>query len=199
MQINKESNKKIFSGPKIVFAILGVALLIEVVYAVRVLTSPTPSPPPIRESKVSTESQAGKISLITPKTNYKVAEVVPVSVMIDTGSHTVDGVDLIVRFDPKTLEGSSGGLIKGDIFDEYPLISLDAKAGLISISGISSSGKGFSGTGQFATLNLRAKAPGVASLIIDFKEGSTTDSNLVVTATSEDILGSVSNISLEIR
>lgn len=191
--------KNLFFSPKIIFAILGIVVLIEVIYAARVLTSPTPPPPPTGGSKTSTQPSAGKISLITPKTNYQVAEEVPVSVMIDTGSHTIDGVDLIVRFDPKILEATSGGLIKGTIMSEYPLMSLDAQAGLIAISGISSLGNSFSGTGQFATLNLRAKAPGTTSLTIDFNKGSTTDSNLVVTATSEDILGSVSNVNLEIR
>lgn len=189
--------KTFFSGHKIVFAILGAILLIEIIYAVRFLTSPVTTPPPA--GKAGTQSSVGKISLTSPKTNYKVMESIPVSVMIDTAGHIVDGVDLIVRFDPKILEATATGLIKGKILDEYPLVSLDAKQGLISISGISSLKTGFAGTGQFAALNLKARVPGVTSLTIDFKEGSTTDSNLVETSTSQDILQQIDNLELNIQ
>ncbi|OGE29599.1 hypothetical protein A2867_00355 [Candidatus Daviesbacteria bacterium RIFCSPHIGHO2_01_FULL_40_11] len=195
-----EKIKNLFSGPKIIFTILGIVVLLEVVYAAKVLTSPTPSPPPTGKSRAGIQLSAGKISLITPKTNYQVAEVVPVSVMIDTGSHTIDGVDLIVRFDPKALEATTAGLTKGGILNEYPLMAVDAEAGLISISGTGSSDEGFTGTGQFATLNLRGKIPGRTSLTIDFiKEGVTTDSNIVDFVTSKDILGSVANLELNIK
>lgn len=206
-QMNKESNnlqralekiKNLFSGPKIVFIILGIALLIEVVYAIRVLTSPTPSSLPVPKPIVQTGA-VGKISLTTPQTDIRVNEIIPVSVMIETGSHTIDGVDLIVSFDPKILEVTSGGLVKGNIFDEYPLMSLDPKKGLLSISGVSNFKNSFKGTGQFATINLRAKVPVKTSLTIDFNKGSTTDSNLVETATSKDILEDVSNLELNIR
>lgn len=207
-QMNKESNnlqrvlekiKNFFSGPKIVFIILGIALLIEVVYAIRVLTSPTPSSLPVSKPVVQPGSAVGKISLTAPQTDIRVNEIIPVSVMIDTGSHTVDGVDLVVSFDPKILEVASGGLVKGSIFDEYPLMSLDPKKGLLSISGVSNFKNSFKGTGQFATINLRAKVPAKTSLTIDFNKGSTTDSNLVETATSKDILEDVSNLELNIR
>lgn len=205
-QMNKESNnlqrvlekiRNFISGPKIVFIILGIALLIEVVYAIRVLTSPTPSSLPVSKSVVQ-PGAVGKISLTVPQTDIRVNEIIPVSVMIDTGSHTVDGVDLIVSFDPKILEVTSGGLVKGSIFDEYPLMSLDPKKGLISISGISNFKNSFKGTGQFATINLRAKVSAKTSLTIDFNKGSATDSNLVETATSKDILEVVSNLELNI-
>lgn len=181
---------------KIIFAILGIVLLGEFIYAVRVLTSPIPSPPP---KSPSIQKTVGKISLTVPKTSFSVTEVVPVSVIVDTAGQTVDGVDLVVHFDPKILEASSAGMIQGRIFDEYPAVLVDSKKGLIAISGIASLENSFKGTGTFAAINLRAKTPGKTSLIIDFQKGSTTDSNLVETATSKDILEVVDNLELDIR
>lgn len=190
--------KKFFSLPKIVFVILGIIVLAELVYAVRVLTSPPP-PAPLLVSKTIISKSAAKISLNTVKTHFSVNEVVPVSVMIDTGSFAVNGADVIVRFDPKILEATKAGLIKGKILDEYPLISVDASKGLISISGISSLNKSFKGIGQFALINFKVKLSGSTSLIIDFQKGSTTDSNLVESNELKDILEIVDNLELNIK
>ena len=202
MKINNlQSIKKLFSGPKIIFAILGIILLVEVVYAVRVLTAPAPSPstpPPV--SKNTVLLTGGKISLNMPsQTGIMRNQVVPVKVMVESGGHDLDGVDLIISFDPKILEASAGGIIKGSIFDEYPLQSVDSKKGLIAISGISSLKNSFKGTGQFATINLKAKAPGKTVLTVDFAKGSTSDSNLVETGSAKDILEAVDNLELTVR
>ncbi|MDO8573848.1 MAG: cohesin domain-containing protein [Candidatus Daviesbacteria bacterium] len=199
-QLNKQfsgKTKKFFTGPKIIFLILGLVLLIEVIYAVRVLTSNSPPPLP---QKTTVQPPVGKISLNAPKTSYKINEAVPVSVLIDTAGYAVGGVDLIVRFDPKILEASVSGLVKGTILEEYPAMSVDSVKGLISISGISSTQNGFTGKGQFATLNLRAKASGKTSLTIDFNgKGQTADSNLVESATSKDILETVNNLEVNVQ
>ncbi len=121
------------------------------------------------------------------------------AVLVDTGSYSVSGIDLIVHFDPKVLEAASGSLVKGKILDEYPYLSVDSKKGLISISGISSSKNNFTGTGQFALINFKSKLPGKTSLSIDFKPGSTTASNLVDVATSKNILEQVNNLELNIQ
>lgn len=191
--------KKGFSGPKIIFIILGIIILVEVVYAIRVLATPVPPPSqPVPEKIV--EKTAGKISLNVPKTSLAVNEAVPVSVVVDTGGYEVDGVDVVVSFDPKVLEASKAGLVKGEIFDEYPLQSVDASKGLIYISGVNSSKTGFKGTGQFAVINLKAKGAGKASLTIDFvRKGATTDSNLVEMGTSKDILETVDNLELSVQ
>lgn len=190
-------NVKRFSVPKIIFTILGLILLVELVYVARVLF--TPPSPPARSASPSIQVPAGTISLNTPQTTFNVNEVVPVSVMVDTGNHKVSGVDVIIRFDPKILEATKAGLIKGRLLDEYPLVSVDAKQGLISISGISSLQNGFKGKGIFALINFKAKMPGSTPLIIDFENGSTTDSNLVEADSSKDILETVSNLELNIQ
>lgn len=188
--------KNFFSGPKIIFVILGIIILAEVIYAVKVLNSPTP-PPPARRSAVVTSS--GKISLNVSKRSYAVNEVVPVSVTLDSGGRNLAGADLIIQFDSKILEATPGSLTKGSIFDEYPLLSVDMKKGLLSVSGINSLRNGFKGVGQFVYVNFKAKAKGNTSLIIDFKKNSTSDSNLVETGTSKDVLEVVNNLELSVQ
>lgn len=193
--------KNFLTVPRIIFVILGIVLLVEAVYAVRNLTSSAliPIPPPPPTNKAAVVSTGGKISLTAPQTLVKLGETVSVVVMIDTGSYTINGVDLIVRFDPKILEIPTTGLTKGKIMDEYPLISADAKTGLVSISGISNLKNGFTGKGQFALINFRAKASGKTSLIIDFVKNSTSNSNLVELNTSKNILDAVTNLELTIQ
>lgn len=193
--------KKIVSGPKIVFVILGVILLVELVYVVRtlVLTTPPPSAQKTNIQSSLVHSSVAKISLKTPKTSFTVNEVIPVSVMVDTAAQTTSGVDLIIHYDPKILEASSAGLVKGKIFDEYPLVSVDISKGVISISGVSSLNKSFNGEGQFAQISLKAKASGKTSLTIDFKKGSTTASNIVESSSSKNIIEAVDNLELNIQ
>lgn len=197
-QINDKLVKRKLPLSKVLFAILAIILLAEVVYAVRVLTSPPP-PPPQQRPVESKKEVGGKISLTAPKNSFAVNESVPVAVVIDTGTKRVDGMDVIVRFDPKTLEASTAGLVKGKIFDDYPEAAVDAKLGVVSISGISSLASSFQGTGQLALVNFKAKAKGKTSLVIEYQKGATTDSNMVETGTSKDILEGVGNLDLEIR
>lgn len=193
-----EKIKNLFLRPKIVFIILGIIILVEAVYAVRVLTVPTPPLPSSSKAAAESLSEA-KISLTVPKLSYGVGEVIPVAVTVNTGGRSIDGVDLIVRFDPKAVEVVQGSLIAGKIFSEYPLLAQDAKVGLISISGVSSVNSSFTGQGEFALLSLRAKLSGRTSLVIDFQKGITTASNLVEASTSKNILDTVGNLELTIQ
>ncbi|MBI2019115.1 hypothetical protein HYS95_00410 [Candidatus Daviesbacteria bacterium] len=189
---------KKFLNPKVIFIILGIVVLVEIVYAVKVLTSPV-APPPSRATQAVSASSGGAITLNSAKTTYKVKEPVSVSVDISTGGKRIGGGDVIIRFDPKVLEATPAGLVTGQVFGEYPLKSVDPKAGVIAISGISSSEEGFSGSGQFAIVNFRAKAAGTTPLTIEYQKDSTTDSNLVEISTSQDILENIRNLQLTIQ
>ncbi|MBU1000744.1 cohesin domain-containing protein [Patescibacteria group bacterium] len=188
--------KSFVSLPRFIFLILGLILLAELIYAIQVLTLPVP---PV-EGRLPIQLKAGKILLNVPKNTYQINEVVPVAVNIDTGSQAVNGVDVIINYDPKILEATPGGLLKGRIFEEYPNMTVDAGKGLIAVSGINNSQDGFGGIGQFAAINFRAKIAGTTLLTIDFKgKGSTIDSNLVETGISKDILEQVVNLELVVQ
>ncbi len=197
-QTGPQKIKSFFTVPKIIFAVLGIVILVEVIFVVKSLTSPA-SPLPQVSDQAGVISTISKISLSASKTNLNVGQMIPVELRVDTGGKSISGADLIIRFDPQVLEASGTAIIKGKIFDEYPLVSVDAKNGLISISGVSSINKSFKGSGQFALINFKAKIPGKTSLTVDFKKGSTTASNLVEAATSKNILDNVDNLELEIQ
>lgn len=198
---SQQFNKKFgtfLSLPKFIFLILGIIILVELIYAIRVLALPMPASKTVNRAVI--QSGVGKISLIVPNKGYSVNDVVSVGVVVDTGGNIVDGVDLIVRFDPKVLDATPAGLIKGNILDEYPTVSIDKNKGLVAVSGISNIKNGFKGNALFAIINFRAKTTGRTSLSIDFQgKGITTDSNLIETATSKDILEQVGNLELNVQ
>ncbi len=183
-------------GPKLIFIILAGVILVEIIFAVRTLTKPLPPTPP--PSKVTSSSKA-TISLAADKKIYQVGETIPVNVQIDTSGKKTDGTDLLLHFDPKALDASPAAIIKGTIYGEYPVTTVDTKNGIISISGISSLSKEYSGTGLFATINFTAKTKGQTSILVDFTPNLTTDSNIVETGTGKDILEQVANLSLTIQ
>ena len=163
------------------------------IYAIRFLNNPfaatEPADPPLPP----------KIILNVQKTSPVQNETIPVAVILDTGEYIISGADLIVRFDPKILEASGGGIVRGNIFEEYPLLSVDSKEGTISVSGVNSVKTGFKGVGQLATLNFKAKAKGSTYLIVEFVKDSTSDSNLIEADTSKDILQGVENAEFNIQ
>src|SRR3989344_3759616 len=173
--------------PKLIFIILGVALLAELVWAVVTFVKPTPPPLPVAKIQPVT---GAKMVLVSPKKSYDTGEIVPVTVRVASGGRLIDGVDALIKFDPKVLEATSGAIKKGIIFAEYPLSSVDSKAGLVKISAISST-KSFSGIGVLANISFKAKSAGIAKLMIDFEKDQTTDSNVVEAQSSKDVLDEV--------
>lgn len=183
-------------SPKFIFGLLALVLVLEVIYAIHTLTAPTPTPSPI----VSTKSEAN-IKLASSSYEYSVGETVSVLVLIDTGGRETVGVDAILHFDPKVLEATNSSLEKGTIFQDYPALNVDDKSGKISISGIVLPGSqaSFKGSGTLAIVKFKAKAAGKTEVKIDFLKGSTTDSNIVELASSQDILEKIEGLDLTIR
>lgn len=188
--------KKFFRGPKLIFVILIVIILVEAVLAIRYLGQSAPPPPP----KVQPIS-GGRIVLIADKAGYKAGENIVVSVRVLTGGQPTDGTDLILRFDPKVLETSNAAVTQGKIYSEYPMKSVDSKEGTVRISGIGSIGNksGFNGVGIFATINFKAVGSGKTTLRIDFTPDLTSDSNVIGAKNAKDILEEVFNLDLNIQ
>lgn len=185
---------------KTIYIILGLIVLLEVIIGLKVLNTPnTPSSQSYSPSSPTSSAPLSRIDVLSSKDKYKVGEVVPISITIDTAGRKTDGADLILRFDPKILEATPGAIKTGTIYGEYPVAEVDVKNGTIKISGISKVGQdGFSGSGNLATINFKAKAASKTSLVVDYTAGKTTDSNIVEAKSAKDILGQVNNLELTI-
>lgn len=195
--------KKKFFGinftPKIIFIILGIVVLIEIIIAVKNLTAPVATPVTLVGNTNRSIPKVATISLTTAKTAYKIGEIIPVSVTVDTAGRLIDGVDFILQYDPKILEVKDQDIIKGTLFDDYPLAAVDSSRGLVTMSGISNAQNGILVSGQFVTINFKAKARGKTALTIDFQKDTTIHSNLVEASTLSNVLGQVNNLEINIQ
>ena len=178
---------------KIIVAVLVLAVIAELVFGGLTLFSPsTTRNLSIIPSKINSLQDAN-LSMITDKTSYKKGDMVVIDVKLFTGGYTTDSTDLVVKYDPKFLEPDAKIFaVQGQIYSEYPALQVDKAAGLIGISGITVPGSNaFSGVGTFAKLNFAALQDGQTQVVIDFEPGKTADSNVVLSGSSKDILGSV--------
>lgn len=196
-QIQKVSKKvdlkKIL--PRIVFVLLGMVVVVEIILAAKVLSKPIPAV--VTVQPVS----GGKIALTSTKDQYKVGDELNILVKLNTGGHPTDGTDVIIKYDANFLDAQTSNFFtKGPIYQEYPLFDVDKASGTIKISGVvTSKDKGFNGVGTFANLKLKAISAGSTALKVDYKVNATTDSNIIESGTTKDILDSVQDLNLTIN
>lgn len=180
----------------IIIVILVAAVAFELAFGWKSLFSPSgfnnlniPAP----KAKNLTEAS---ISLVPDKQSYAVGDLVGINVELSTGGQTTDSTDLVVKYDPEFLSPIEKDFAaKGSIYSEYPGIQADREQGLIGISGITVPGgdNSFTGDGIFATIYFTALKNGQTTISVDFEKGQTADSNVVLTGSTQDILGSVKN------
>lgn len=190
-------NKKWYQTWRIIYPILGAVVIVELILGLKTLLTPLPQP---KQQKVQPIS-AARILLLSQKNNYKVGEIVPVTARVFTAGNFTVGTDLILQYDPKLLDASSSAFTKGSIYTDYPMVKIDNETGVVIVSGVSSIANkgGYNGMGELGIVNFKAKAVGQTTLTVDFKPGSTDDSNVIESTSSRDILGSVYNLKLTIQ
>lgn len=194
----EEINKLLKIGlPKIIFLILGMIIIGEIGFAVWVLTRPVTKVSSTPLPKI--EESAGRLILTAEKKIYKVNDVIKVTIG-QAGSKSVRGTDIVIKYDPKVLEATSGAFEKGTSYKEYSNLLVDSRLGTIQISGFTAvNERAVSGTGVFGTLNFKAKQVLKTQLTLDFTPGLTTDSNIVDAKSNQDILEKGFNLDLEIQ
>lgn len=177
---------------KIVLAILAIIIIGELIWAGMTLISGSKviqiAPQPVPQ-------QPAKITLQADKQSLKIGEVATVNILVDTGGRNTDGTDVILNFDPKTL--SADKVTSGTIYPNYPVNSVDP-AGRVSLSGITSVDKSFSGAGVLGTVTFKAVSLGKTTVALDFSLGNTTDTNVIESKTTKDVLTKVDNLTLQI-
>lgn len=187
----------ILVGVAVVIIIIGARILIQ---GIKEAPTPTPQPQSTQTPQTpQTEVPSAKLILSSLKKEYKIGETIPVEIILDTGGGSADGVDIVLKFDPNTLEASSDSISLGTIFPEYPVKKVE-KDGIVRITALTSlQGEGYSGLGTFARVDFKAKASGKAKVSLGFTPGSTIDSNVVGVSQGDDMLKEVQNLEVEVK
>ncbi len=173
-----------------IFIVLGMVILAEVLWAGWSLVKPTPP----STVAVPVTSQTS-ISLSADKSQLRVRERILVTINV-ASAKKVDGVDLIITYDPKLLTAQP--TVLGTIFSDYPQNKVDATLGRVSVSGITTQQGGVIPEGQFAAVTFVAKAVGLTKVSLDFTPGKTGDTNVTETGTGADILEKVNQLEINI-
>lgn len=116
-------------------------------------------------------------------------------VKVDTGGYDTDGTDAILTYDVTRFVANK--INNGPIYQDYPGNNIDAQNGKITISGLSSLGSAYKGSGILATVDFTVaeNAPvGASQIKFDFdptNKSKTTDSNVVERGTMAETLNQV--------
>lgn len=181
---------------KIIFGVLGIIVLIELVIGVRTLIGGTSQNSSVPKIQSMTNP---KIIIRPDMDNVKAGQIIEVKAIVSTGGKLTDSTDLILNYDPKFLEASSSAIKTGLIYQDYPVAVVDQTLGEIAISGITPpNGNPFEGIGTLATLYFKALKNGKTALTVNFQNGATADSNVVLSGTTDDILEQVFNAEINI-
>lgn len=186
---------------KIVILVLIIGVVLEAIFGGMSLFAPSKSGNlNLLAPRINGLTDAS-LSLVADKKSYKSGDQVTIDVRLFTGGYTTDSTDLVVKYDPAFLEPVSEKFAAaGTVYSEYPALQVDKEKGLIGVSGITLPGKNsFSGAGSFAKLYFKALKDGQTQVMIEFEPGATADSNVVLSASSKDILGTVLNADIIIN
>lgn len=185
--------RKIFQ-PRVIFLILTILLILEGAVLVRDYLKTSVPPRIVKHQQIT----GGSFELLGPP-GVSLGQQLKVQALLSTGGHTVQAVDLVLKYDPNFLEASPSAILNGKIFKDYPLGSVDDKNGIIRVSGLTKEKEGFVGGGIFATINFKAQKLGKTQVLVDFQKGETRTSNILDDSQSQNILEKVQNLTVAIQ
>lgn len=139
------------------------------------------------------------ISLSPSSGNYSVNNTFTVTMNADSASEVVGGVDAVGTYDSSKLELVSATKASGMVFESTDgggSCSINTgTAGKFSITCYSNDALTDKAiNGPLVVLNFRAKSTGTATVSFTCTSGSTTDSNIVKTSTSGDVISCSENV-----
>lgn len=187
---------------KIIMLLAGLLILGEVVWAAFALTRP-PQDQVFPAITSSPPSASGATLAVTGPSSVKAGDTFTVTLSLYSPK-TVDGADLIVRYDPKKLSIITGdaknAVTTSSVFALYPQNTADTISGKVNLTGLISPGsQGVSGNKDIGTITFKALSSGSTDLTLDFQPSSDKDSNVVDSKTGRDILEKVNNLKVNIQ
>ncbi len=134
--------------------------------------------------------QASSLVLNPPFGNVEEGKDLVVDVVLQANGEVVDGVDIVLTFETKTLKVKE--VKKGTFFSNYPKEVVDG--GQLKVSAISPA-EGLLITNEVVVLTAIFEVINTGGTRVDlsFTSGSTTDSNVVLHTSSKDSLTEVKN------
>jgi hypothetical protein len=192
---------------KLLFAVLALAIMGEVVWAVFYLANPSkfsqgrPASLPL----LPVDKKEAVLFIDPPFGEFRKGTTVEVGITLDSKGNLITGVDVVLRFDPVYLEVVDANpkiegiqITSGVIFSDYLGEKIDPSRGKITISGLAGIDQPFSGRGVLAKVEFLTKTLGTTKIFFEFQAGATTDSNVVDTF-AKDILGKTTGGEYNIR
>ncbi len=133
------------------------------------------------------------LSLSPAKANYTytAGQSYTLGIILDSAGKTIDGVDVIINFDPTRAQVIDSKVNTASLFEQYPLNSVDNTKGKIRFSGLTFNPKPV--TGIIGTFRFQSLGKGEVNFSFDFTLGATTDSNIAEHGSAKDVLGKVTN------
>lgn len=189
-QTNQNSKTPVLNK-KVLLTVFGVIILAEIIWAGWVFYGMKSQPEQVAQTKV--QPIPTQIELQTDQTEVKVGDQFSVFINISSNFET-DGADIIINYNPKLLSALPVSLTS--LYNDYPLNKIDATAGKITVSGISTGLSGIVPNGIFGTIVFKALATGQTAVTLDFAQGSTVDTNVIDKLTGEDVLENVKNLNI---
>lgn len=141
-------------------------------------------------------TQASRVSLpnlsLSPENEsyvFSAGQSYPVGIILDSGDSEIDGVDVVITFDPKRARVATSEVANAGLLDQVPLNRVDNVNGKIRFSALTFKPKkvnGILGSFRFEPLGV-----GQVDFKFDFKLGATVDSNVAQHGSASDALGKV--------
>lgn len=143
------------------------------------------------QSEASAAVPAIALSPATGQFEFSANAPFPVGIIVDSGGRSVDGVDVVISYDPAKVQIVGGKVNPTGVFSEVPLNLVDTAAGKIRFSALTFDPQPVTGVvGTFSFIPLSASE---VNFQIDYTPGATTDSNIAEHGSAVDVLGKVEN------
>ena len=129
---------------------------------------------------------AATLSLSPSSGSFNVGDIISAQIILDTQGQPADGVDIrYLNYNPALLEAQDEDatqvgvqIAPGGLMPSTAANNVDASAGKIAFSQITSGNATFAGSGVLATVRFKAVAAGVANTAFDSVPGNTSDTNV---------------------
>jgi len=155
------------------------------------------SPPKGKIFNKQVDYKKAILSLFVEQEEIKAGDEIKVNIILDTQSQPVDGVDVILKYDPLVLKAQDKEVKKGEVFTNFMTNEINQETGIIKFSALSQPGQAFTGQGVLAFIDFQALKQGQTPISFVFEPASTQDTN--VASQSKDILKEVRELGLNIK